>query len=227
MTLDQAGSRIGLVATIFSRQFWTLKAINALLGFLITIGSGLAQLGVGDGIRQSMENAVKAEQAAQDGIRVIDAAVFEFKLFESDSALVQVLTATGAIDPRLRDQMRALTITNRRHAFLVILSQLHPEVDDFTAAREEYDRLVAGSIAWDKALADRHIAFEAETIIAAHELQKQLVDRLYRAKAAQQELRSDLDRYTVVGTTAQMLGLLVVLFGGLLADHLAARPRPA
>jgi hypothetical protein len=213
------------IALVFTRRFWTFRAVNALLGVLLTIGAGVAQLSVGDRLRDRMDALDAAERAADQRIRTIDTAVFEFKLFETDATLVQILTLTDAIRPEVRDQVRAISIMNRRHAFLVILSELHTDPAAFTAKMEEYDRLSQGSIAWDRKMADAMIAMESESIQAAHQLQQDLLARMYDARAERLALASRLDRYTTIGSTIQMAGLLLVLIGNLLADHLGGRRR--
>jgi hypothetical protein len=211
------------IGVVFTRDFWTFKAVNALFGVLLTIGSGLAQIGIGDTLRSRMDDLDAVEQEADARIRRIDAAVFEFKLFETDATLVQVLTLTEAIIPAVRDQMRAIAIGNRRHAFLVILTELHPDTDGFVAARTEYDRLVDGAVAWDNEMANALVEMESTKIQAAHQLQQALVNEMFDARSTRLMLSNRLDRYTTIGTTVQMIGLLAVLIGNLLADHMSNR----
>lgn len=211
------------VRAVFRRDFWTFRALNALFGALVTVGSGLAQVGVGDALRDRIAALDVTVRDTDEKIRTIDAAVFEFKLFESDSTLVQVLSMSGAIQEVARNQVRAITIMNRRHAFLVILSELYPQAVVFKQKLDEYQRLSAGSIAWDKALADQMIEMESTSIQAAHALQQTLINRKYDALTESQDFKDRLARFAVIGFTVQQLALLMVLFGSLIADH-AARP---
>lgn len=212
----------GVVAAPFDRRFWTLKVVGAVIGTMLTVGSGLAQVGIGDAYRDRIAALEEGARKADEHIRTIDGAVFEFKLFESNAALVQVLSANGAILPELRDLMRQLNFNDRRHAFLVILSELYPEVGAFNAKVAEYDRLTAGAVAWDKGLADAMIAMERDEIVAAHQLQQTLINRKFDALGERDAVGSELDRYTTIGFAITQLVLLAVMFANLFADR---RPR--
>jgi hypothetical protein len=212
----------GVVAAPFDRSFWTLKVVGAVVGTMLTVGSGLAQVGIGDAYRDRIAALEEGVRRADERVRTIDGAVFEFKLFESNAALIQVLSANGAIRPELRDLMRQLNLTDRRHAFLVILSELYPEVDAFKAKVADYDRLTAGSVAWDKAMADAMIAMERDEIIAAHRLQQTLVAEKFDALGERDAVASELDRYTAIGFAVTQFVLLIVMFANLFADR---RPR--
>ena len=119
-----AARMAGVVTAPFDRSFWSLKVVGAVVGTLLTVGSGLAQVGIGDAWRDRIAALEESARTADERVRTIDGAVFEFKLVESNAALIQVLSANGAIRPDLRDLMRRLNHTDRRHAFLVSHAQL-------------------------------------------------------------------------------------------------------
>jgi hypothetical protein len=225
MGMDGIGRRlVGAAAAPFGRDFWSARAVAAVCGTVLTVGTGVAQVGIGDGYRASISSLETVVRTAETRIAAIDAAVFEFKLFESNAALVQVLTASGAILPELRDLIRQLGFNDRRHAFLAILAEVHPDPAEFKAEVAEYDRLTAGAVAWDKALADAMIAMERDVIIAAHQLQQELVRQKFDALAARDAESDALDRYATIGFTLTQAGVLLVLFANLIAER---RSRPA
>ena len=98
--MDGAAEGSGLWRALgapLSRRFWSLKAVNAVLGTALTVGTGLAQVGLGDRLGEEIAAHEAVARDADEHIRVIDAAVFEFKLFESNAALVQVLSVGGTV----------------------------------------------------------------------------------------------------------------------------------
>jgi hypothetical protein len=65
---------------------------------------------------------------------------------------------------------------------------------------------------------------ERDVIIAAHQLQQELVRQKFDALAARDAESDALDRYATIGFTLTQAGVLLVLFANLIAER---RSRPA
>ncbi|MEJ1936884.1 hypothetical protein WDZ92_42365 [Nostoc sp. NIES-2111] len=222
----RAGEWIGALAT---REFWTARTINAVLGATLTIGAGLASVGVGDGLRKQIADIEEEVRSINGHIDTIERAMFEFQLFESTGTLIQVLSLNQSIPDQARSAFRELMYIDRRHAYLVILSELYPQVERWRARKEEYDKVTEGARAGDREQADKVVLMERDDTIAARRLQGELIDRRFTLVERKDHVQQRLNFFTMLGFTVQQVGFVLVLFAGLVSQHLTERkkePKP-
>lgn len=220
--VQKAGEWVGTLAT---REFWTARTINAVLGAALTIGAGLASVGVGDGLRKQIADIEEDIRSTNGHIDTIERAMFEFQLFESTGTLIQVLSLNQSIPEQARSAFRQLMYIDRRHAYLVILSELYPEVERWRARKEEYDKVSEGAREGDREQADKVILMERDDTIAARRLQGELIDKRYGLVEKKDHVQQRLNFFTMLGFTVQQVGFVLVLFAGLVSQHFSERKK--
>jgi hypothetical protein len=220
--LRRVGEWIGALA---KREFWTARTINAVLGATLTIGAGLASVGVGDGLRKQIADIDEDIRSTNSHIDMIERAMFEFQLFESTGTLIQVLSLNQSIPDQARSAFRELMYIDRRHAYLVILSEIYPQVERWRARKEEYDMVTEGARAGDREQADKVILMERDDTIAARRLQGEMIDKRYTLVERKDHVQQRLNFFTMLGFTVQQVGFVLVLFAGLVSQHLSERKK--
>ena len=220
--LRRLGASIG---TLAKREFWTARTINAVLGAALTIGAGVASVGIGDQLRKQISDIEDSIRDANSHAETIERAMFEFQLFESTGTLIQVLSLNQSIPDNARSSFRQLMYIDRRHAYLVLLSELYPQVEKWRARKDQYDKVTEGARNGDREQADQVILMERDDTIAARGLQGKLVDRRFELAAQKDALQHRLNFLTMIGFTVQQIGFVLVLFSGLVAQHLTERKK--
>jgi hypothetical protein len=230
-----AGRLARRLKAITQRRFWTPTVTGAVAGGLLTVTGALGGVFMtgllrADDTRHDEELASLAQQI--DGI---ERALFEFRLIQSNSLMIGVLAANGAVPADFRRDMNRLMFVLRQGPTEKLIAELNPhDAAAFHRQRSEYLTLLDAALPGrDKATWDALLQFEIEKESKLSDTGHRLRQRVFEIKGDKRQLKSRLEAATVLAFVVQQLGFLIVLLSGLIhqyvhgGSHVNAHPPEA